>query len=175
MRLVDPMRQPERTTSQLAKVPGVLAMLCAASVTTGACGANDLDYVQDDRVTITAPSTNDTVTLPFEVSWTVDDFDGTFAVFFDRSPMPRGRDLRSLVPRDDGVCRADPACPDADWLAARGIYVTDETHLTISALPDRRQTTRQKDRHEAIIVLLDENGERVRESAFIREFMVDRD
>ena len=174
VRYVHPMRQLERT-SRRANVPAVLVMLCAASVVTSACGVRDLDYVQDDRVAITAPGTNDAVTLPFEVSWTVEDFDGRFAVFFDRSPMPRGRDLRSLVPRDDGVCRADPECPDAGWLAARGIYVTDETHLTISALPDLRQTSRQKDRHEVVIVLLDERGERVRESAFIREFMVDRD
>ncbi len=139
------------------------------------CAAANLDYFQDDRVSILTPETNETVTLPFDVAWTVDDYDGRFAVFFDRSPMRPGRGLRSLVPREDTVCRADPECPNDDWLASRGVYITEEPMLTVTALPDRRDSGRQQDRHELIIVLLDETGERVRESAFIREFIVDRE
>jgi hypothetical protein len=139
------------------------------------CAVHGLAFVQDDRVEITTPSDNATVSMPLELRWEVDGYDGEFGVFFDRSPMRPGKGLESLVPEDDALCRANPACPDAAWLAARQMYVTGEPSLTVEQLPDRRSEGSGSDRHEVIIVLLDAGGTRQGEATFIREFIVDRD
>jgi len=138
------------------------------------CAVNGLSFAQDHRVEIEAPGTNATVRLPFEVRWTAKDFDGSFLVLFDRSPMRPDRPLRSLVSEND-PCRARPGCPDAKWLDDRHIYVTADTHLLVDDLPEERTNNRAKDRHELTIVLLDKQGTRVGESAFIREFIIERD
>lgn len=149
-------------------------IVALTSLLSASCG-RELDFYRDERVSITHPNENDTITLPLEVSWTAEDVEAQFAVFIDRSPMRPGQHLRSLVPRDDELCRADPGCPDLDWLAARGVYLTDDTELVIPSVPDRRSSDHQPDRHEVTIVLLDSDGRRLGESAFIREFLVDRE
>jgi hypothetical protein len=146
----------------------------AGSVLASACAVSGLSFVADTRVKIHEPEENEKVTVPFTVDWTVDDYDGLFVVFFDRSPMRPGQDLRSLVPEGD-PCRVEPNCPDAAWLADRNIYVTDANTLVIEALPDRRDTNRAKDRHDLTIVLLDRDGRRSGESAFTKEFIVERE
>lgn len=138
------------------------------------CAVSGLSFKQDYRVDILNPGENDEVTLPFEVDWTVEDFGGHFAVFFDRSPMGPGKSLLSLVP-DDDPCRIEPTCPDAQWLAERDVYVTDRTELLVEVVADQRDSDRSKDRHEMTIVLLDPTGRRVGESAFIKEFVVERE
>lgn len=153
----------------MKRTAALLVVLLLAS----ACGVNGLSFREDDRVKIVTPGTNDRVNLPLEVRWTVRDFDGYFAVFFDRSPMKPNQGLVSLVPEDD-ACRTAPGCPDRQWLADRGIFVTDTPSLAVETLEDRRRNNRTKDRHEVTIVLLDRNGRRVGESAFVREFIVDR-
>ena len=45
----------------------------------------------------------------------------------------------------------------------------------IDALPDRRANNRAKDRHDLTIVLLDGDGRRSGESAFTKEFIVERE
>jgi hypothetical protein len=150
-----------------------LALVVVALLTQG-CAVNGLSFSQDDRVDIQAPTTNATVRLPFEVRWTATDFDGRYAVFFDRTPMRPDQPLRSLVSTND-PCRARRGCPDAAWLADRSIFVTAETSIRIEDLPEERSTSRAKDRHELTIVLLDDDGRRSGESAFIREFIVDRE
>lgn len=156
----------------------IRARLALASITTAAllpgCAFSGLSFVQDERVKIVEPTANATVSLPFEVQWSVEDFDGTFVVFFDRSPMRPDRPLLSLVP-DGDPCRVAPDCPGPAWLASRGVYVTAEPALVVDALPDRRSTNRSKDRHELTIVLLDPQGQRVGEAAFVREFIVERE
>lgn len=146
----------------------------ATSVLASACAVNGLSFVEDTRLQILEPQENEEVTVPFTVDWKVDDYDGVFVVFFDRSPMRPGQDLRSLVPEGD-PCRGESGCPDAAWLADRNIYVTDANSLVIEALPDRRDTNRAKDRHDLTIVFLDENGQRDGESAFTKEFIVARE
>lgn len=138
-----------------------------------ACAVRGLSFVTDDRLKIVDPKQNATVSLPFEVTWTVKNYDGLFAVFFDRSPIRPNQTLRSLVPSDD-PCRSESSCPDADWLADRNVYVTDGTGVVVDRLPDRRDSDRSKDRHDMTIVLLDENGQRTGESAFTKEFIVER-
>jgi len=138
------------------------------------CALNGLAFKQDDRVEITSPGSNETLALPLTISWSVEDFDGNFAVFIDRSPMAPSNDLLSLVPRTD-PCRTRSSCPDDEWLADHNVYVTDRTSVEVTSLRDRRATSRSEDRHELTIVLLDEDGTRLGESAFVREFIVDRE
>lgn len=139
-----------------------------------ACAVSGLSFEQDDRINLQSPPANETVRLPFEVRWTARDFDGRYVVFFDRSPMRPNQTLRSLVPSND-PCRARTGCPDAAWLAERDIYVTSGTTVRIEALPEERANNRSKDRHRLTVVLLDERGRRAGESAFVREFIVERD
>lgn len=157
-----------RTTRRL------LVLGTVASVLTSACAVSGLSFVQDTRLKILTPRDNETVSVPFTVSWTVEDFAGSFVVIFDRSPMRPNQDLRSLVPEGD-PCRAEPDCPDASWLADRDIYVTDANSVSIERLPDRRDNDRSKDRHDLTIVFLDEQGRRSGEAAFTSEFIVERE
>ena len=145
----------------------------ALSLLLGGCATSGLSFVQDDRVTITAPKANTTLKLPFTLRWTSDDVSGTFAVFFDRSPMRPEQTLRDLV-SDDDPCNTTTECPDAQWLADRQIYVTSGPTLRVETLPDRRDSARGKDRHDVTIVILDDRGRRAGESAFTREFIVER-
>jgi hypothetical protein len=139
------------------------------------CSVNGLSFVQDDRVEILSPGMNERVELPLAVKWTAEDYDGDYAVFLDRSPMKPGQSLLSLVSESD-PCRAEPGCPDAQWLADHQVYVTNTTTtLHIEQLADRRESNRSEDRHEVVIVLLDASGRRVGESAFTNEFIIDRE
>ncbi|MBW3667900.1 MAG: hypothetical protein KY443_01690 [Actinobacteria bacterium] len=147
--------------------------VAAVLVVSSACTTKGLSFVQDDRIDILNPTENATVGLPFELEWRARDFDGYYAVFFDRSPMKPGKSLLSLVARND-PCRAEDDCPDAEWLAARHVYVTDRTSLRVELLPELRDNNRSKDRHQVTIVLLDETGHRIGESAFTNEFIIDR-
>jgi hypothetical protein len=137
------------------------------------CGVSGLSFVQDERVTITAPEDRSEIDLPFTVRWDARDFDGTFGVFVDRAPVPPGHTLEWLG-RDDPLCEGRPGCIDEDWLALHDVYRTAATELTIERLPDSTRDQR-RDRHEVTIVLLDGDGERVGESAFTVEFEVRRD
>lgn len=149
---------------------GVAAMALLGS----GCAVNGLSFVEDERVHDLRPRSGETVQLPFELTWSVRDFDGRFGVFVDRAPMKPGRGLDSLVPEDD-PCRSDPACPDAKWFADRGVFVVDQPRLPFEVLPDRRKNHRSKDRHEVVIVLLDREGRRVGEATFVTELIVERE
>lgn len=149
-------------------------VMVAAGMLAQACAPSGLSFVQDDRLDFEAPSANETVSLPFEVRWTIEDYDGSFAVFFDRSPIRPNQPLRSVVP-DGDPCLARPTCPDAAWLAEQDVYVTAGTVVVIEDLPDRRDNSRQQDRHDLAIVFVDEEGKRIGESVFTREFIVERD
>jgi hypothetical protein len=138
------------------------------------CAVSGLAFAQDDRIEIEAPGDNETVSLPFEVRWSARDYDGRFVVLFDRTPMRPGRHLRSLVPAGD-PCLARSSCPDEEWLAERHVFVTSDTRITVEDLPEERTNNRAKDRHEMTIVLLDDDGKRLGESVFVREFVVDRE
>jgi hypothetical protein len=60
-------------------------------------------------------------------------------------------------------------------LADRGVFVTDEPRLRVDQLPDRRKNDRSNDRHDKVVVLLDDEGRRVGESTFVTEFIVERE
>ena len=153
-----------------------LAVAALLTLPLASCGVSGLAFVQDERLSITAPDDRAKVELPVTVRWTVEDFDvktGSFAVFVDRAPLPPGKTL-DWVARGDEVCAATPGCPDADYLAAHDTYRTRKTAFTIDQLPELDRDE-QHDFHEVTVVLLDGDGTRIGESAFSVEFEVDRE
>ena len=161
--------------------------LAATLFAAGGCRTSGLAFRIDDRVEIVAPEENATVTLPFDLRWTVEDFEvvgadgsqsddaGYFAVLLDTSPMPPGESLRYYA-RDDETCNPKTKCPDTAYLADRNVYVTRSTTYPITALQDTRPVDRPSapDSHEITIVLMNGRNERIGESAFKVAFTVDR-
>lgn len=155
------------------------AVLCTACVPQG------LAFRTDTRLTIIEPEDRATVSLPVTIDWDIRDFDivepgqevqedeGYFAVFVDRTPMPPGKSLRWIA-RNDAGCREADGCPDEDYLTALGIYTTTETELTLEQL-SLNATDGRRERHRATIVLLDAEGHRIGESAFEVAFDIDRE
>lgn len=163
------------------------AVVFATTLLVSGCRLDGLAFRADERLEIVAPANRATVTLPFDVRWTVEDFTttgpseetsddaGYFAVLLDVSPMPPGESLAYFA-RDDETCRPSEGCPDEAYLAERRIYTTRATTFTVDALADTRPTDRPSapDDHEITIVLLNGKGERIGESAFRRTVIVDR-
>jgi hypothetical protein len=145
----------------------------AAGVALAGCHLDGVSFIEDSRVDVVQPADNSRVKLPFELRWTATRVDGRFAVLFDRSPMAPGRPLRSLMPKSDS-CGAVGDCPDAAWLAAHYVYLTAATRVVVTALPDRRRNGHTPDTHQATIVMVDRSGRRIGQSAFIRDFTVER-
>ena len=151
-----------------------VAALC--SLLLAGCVPQGLAFRVDKRLTITSPEDRAEVTLPLTVSWRVRDFTvtqsssetgpgaGYFAVFVDRAPVPPGKAL-AWVARKDRSCRTDDKCPDAEYLAARGIYSTTDTHITFDQLP-KPSSDKRKERHTFTVVLLDPGGRRIGESSY---------
>ena len=147
--------------------------LAMVVITLPGCAFDGLNFVQDDRVSITAPRDRAEVELPITIRWTARDFDGTYAVFVDRAPVPPGETLTWLAEEDE-VCEETPGCPNEVWFRDRDVYATTTTELTLDDLPDLTDDDR-RDFHEATVVLLDRGGRRVGEAAFTVEFQVARD
>jgi hypothetical protein len=135
-----------------------------------------LAFANDDRVQFVQPADNQTVRVPFVLSWTstISGFNGSYLVVFDRAPMRPGTGLIGLV-ADGDPCRLQPGCPTTQWLSDNEVYVTKATSLRITYVPDlRTQGKSGLDHHQAEIVLLNANGVRDTESVFIRDFDVYR-
>jgi hypothetical protein len=160
----------------------LLAVLTACPLS--AC-STDVAFRTDRRVSFTSPQDRATVTFPVTLTWKVQDFtvtgpgaappskgSGYFAVFIDQAPVPPGEPL-SYVARQDKTCRPTDGCPDKAYLAARGIYPTTETRLVLDQLP-RQADDKRRERHHAVVVLLDSSGRRIGESAFEIAFDVKR-
>ena len=149
------------------------------------CGVHGLAFRHDTRLSITAPQPRAPVTLPVTVTWEVDGFRvigldgaqlpdaGVFGVFVDGSPQPPGQPLAWFA-RDDETCRAAEGCPDAQYLAGRGVYTTTATRFKIAALPPRPVGSRRAEIHDVTISFLDGTGRRIGESAFSVSFEVVR-
>jgi hypothetical protein len=159
-----------------------LAVLVVAA--SGACRAGDLQFKNDHRLTFHTPAERERVRTPLTISWSMKDFAvvgldgsrrsdrGLFAVFVDRAPMPIGKNLKSIAGEDEG-CRRDPRCPDARYLADRGVYVTTKTSLTLDVLPQVVSGSGDE-QHFVNIVLLDGTGHRIGESGWYRPFTFKR-
>ncbi len=166
---------------------GRVALVVALLFVLPSCGVSGLNFEQDERLTITAPDDRAEIRLPFTVTWDVTDFEvtgpdgagrddaGYFGVYVDRAPQPPGK-TQAWIVRDDPDCRQRPSCPDEAYLAQAHIYSTQERTFTTDRLPQpSSDAPRRREFHEVTIVLLDGRGQRIGESAFIREFEVKRD
>ncbi len=172
--------QPRR--SGRARRTAALGLLCALSLS--GCGAGNLQFRQDDRLSFQAPGNRDRVTLPVTVAWTMKDFQvvgldgsrseskGVFAVFVDRAPMPVGKNLRWLA-RNDTSCARDPRCPGAEYLSDQGVFLTTTPSVRLEQLP-RASDGVGDEQHFVNVVLLDGAGARIGESAWYRPFQTRR-
>jgi hypothetical protein len=169
----------------MSTVRRLAAAALAAALLTGCSTWSQLSFRVDDRLQFTAPRDRALVTLPFRVSWTMRDFAvqgpgsqppsrsaGYFGVFIDRSPVRPGRLVTSIA-EGDRACTTDPSCPDADYLADRGVYTTTSTSVDITKvkpLGDRDL----KELHLLYVVLLDTDGRRIGETSYRMEFKLVR-
>ncbi|MBA3652616.1 MAG: hypothetical protein H0W70_00300 [Actinobacteria bacterium] len=149
-----------------------LLIVLASSLTLNGCN-HQFAFRQDRRIHIVAPDNNATVTAPVIVRWRARDTNGeAFAVFVDRSPIPPGTGLRSIG-RSDDQCRQKPSCPDAAYLAERGVFVTTQPTLALPGLGDKRKNKGDKDQHDVTIIFVDQSAQRVGEAAFSVSFVID--
>lgn len=151
----------------------VAAWLAVFALLSSSCAVNGLAFRKDTRFSWVSPESGEQVRTPFELAWEMTDYEGIFAVFFDRTPMAPGDTLLDLVP-DSDPCRRQATCPDAEWLADEDIFVTAETSVLIQDVRDGSGRGSDRDPKEVTIVLLDETGRRTSETAFVREFTIDR-
>lgn len=139
--------------------------LAAALAMTGCAGAPRA-LVADQHVRITSPAPLDVVSAPFTVRWTsTHPSDRSFAVFVDLQPVPPGHQLRDLA---DDQCKRIRGCPDAGYLASRGVFVTDRPEVEVPTLPDLRGTGARvrHPAHTVTIVTLDGTGRRTGEGSW---------
>ncbi len=167
-----------RMTARRRQTALVLSLVSVVA-TTG-CQVSRLQFRNDDRLQFSAPASRALVKAPLTVSWEMTDFtpsgldgsssnrSGAFAVFVDRAPMPVGKDLKWLA-RSDSGCKRDPRCPDATYLADRGVYLTTDQTLTIPTLPAAGDGVGDE-QHYVNVVLVDGTGHRIGESAWYRPF-----
>jgi hypothetical protein len=164
----------------------VAALLVLVSLP--ACGVRGLNFKDDKRVTFLSPGDRAETRLPLTVEWSVRDFEitgpdgtdrrdaGSFGVYIDRTPQPPGEKQSWLV-RNDLDCKRDPAiCTNEDFLGQRDIHATTDTTFLIDRLPQPTgDAERRREFHDVTIVLLNGRGERIGESAFVRQFEVKRE
>lgn len=148
---------------------GAVLLFCP---TLSGCATQGLAFRTDDRVDIVAPDRGDLVELPLTLEWTARDVDGSFAVFVDQAPMPPGKPL-SWVARGDDDCDESAGCPDAQYLAERGVLATSEHSVVIERVPFDTGNRRCAE-YDATVVLLDDEGRRRGESAWTVPFRVCR-
>lgn len=148
------------------------AVMLVAGVLTTSC-STQVAFRVDDRVSFTTPKDRATVSLPLRLDWDVRDFTGSFAVFVDQAPVPPGKPL-AYIARKDTRCKRSAGCPDKEYLASQGVYTTNSTDLMIERLPRDTKHPDRRERHRAVVVLLDAAGKRIGESAYEIAFDVSR-
>lgn len=144
-----------------------------------------LAFRQDRRLAFTTPQSYELVEMPVTLSWTIEDFRivkpdsglpqesaGYFAIFVDRAPVKPGRALQDVADQDES-CKREPKCPDARYLAERGVYTTAKTTFELQTVPalDSNETVQL---HEATVVLLDSGGHRIGEAAWHIPFKLEK-
>jgi len=140
------------------------------------CAVHGLAFRADKRVTIVAPRDQQTVHLPFQLTWTSQIPSSSsieYAVFVDSHPMGPDQTIEDWIPSTDS-CHHTPGCPNRQWLEQRFVFITTQHHVDLSLLPTL--STGGKDAqstHNVTIVLLDKKtGRRLGESAFLTTFVV---
>lgn len=142
------------------------AFVLALGVT--GCAASPA-FVANDRIEIRQPVDLAVVGEPFLLDWTDDGAaPDHYAIFVDRDPIGPGETIDSLA---DDACRQRDGCPDDQYLADRGIYLTSDTELLVPRLVPLGGAGAADPRpiHRATIVLIDD-GVRRGEAAWSIEF-----
>lgn len=146
------------------------ALLLALALVAPGCGEG-LRFTRDARLEFVAPADREVVQTPVALRWRMQRPPGdVFAVFVDRPPVPPGRPIESVA-AEDPLCRPEVRCPDARWLADRGIRLTRRSQLVLDALPAARgRKVGGRRLHVVTVVLLDRHGVRRDESAWRLSF-----
>ena len=157
----------------------VAALLAALAVLASGCSFSDLAFTKDYRLHFSAPRSRALVKVPVTVRWNMSDFSvtpagsgapsskaGYFAVFVDRAPIKPGETLRSIADRS---CKLTKGCPDAAYLAQRGVYATTAPSVTLQQVP-AVNSYQKVQTHEVTVVLLDTAGRRIGEAAWYVDF-----
>lgn len=164
----------------------VLLATTAAIAAGGCVNLSQLQFKQDHRLHFTSPDSRAQVQLPVTLSWTMGDFRvaargseapsehaGYFAVFVDRAPVKPGQTL-AVVAKGDPTCRPSEGCPDAAYLRLRGVYTTTAPSLVLRNVVPITSNNDHVQLHEATVVLMDTSGRRIGESAWYRDFKLER-
>jgi len=162
-----------------------LTAALAGVVLLSGCGVThmqDLSFRVDNRLHFTAPKARAKAHQPVTVSWTIRDFRiaaegsepasrdaGYFALFVDAAPIKPGQTMRAVASGDQ-ACKRDPKCPDADYLAARGVFTTTATSLRLPLIPNVTGDKEKFQQHAITVVLMDTAGHRIGESAWELDF-----
>ncbi|MHB2022122.1 MAG: hypothetical protein ACYCO3_02135 [Mycobacteriales bacterium] len=154
----------------------LLAVLLSAG-----CAVQNLAFVTDTRLSIISPKDRVLVHLPVTIRWRMREFTvagpgsapvsknvGYFAIFVDRAPVRPGQSLRAVAASDQ-ACMHTPGCPNASYLAERGVYTTTKDYLTLTQVAEVN-TYQQVQLHTVTIVLLNTAGRRIGESAWYVDF-----
>jgi hypothetical protein len=144
-----------------------------------ACGVSGLSFVQDKRVDIVRPADRSEVRLPITVDWDVEHFavgagKGSFGVFVDRAPQRPNKTLAWIF-RGNDSCRGgnlEAICSSRAFLAQRYVFSTTSTSFRVTQVPRLIGSQSGRQLHEVTIVLLDEHGKRIGESAWSVQFEV---
>lgn len=141
------------------------ALVAVAAVGVGGCSG--LEFVQDHRLSFTAPASDQLTRLPVTISWSMKTpGDYHFGVFVDQQAVKVGQNIDSVLPKDTK--------PTTALLAEANVYETDQDHITLRFIPDLQYDRASRQRHDVTIVLLDASGNRINESAWVREFDLPR-
>ena len=157
-------------------------LLCALTATSAsACDVSRLQFKNDHRLSFESPKDRQKVSTPFTISWSMKDFDtsggldgttddhhGVFAVFVDRAPMPVGKDIK-WIGHGDTSCQRDPRCPDKEYLNSKGVYITQDSSISLDTLPPAPDGVGDEE-HYVNVVLLNGKGQRIGETGWYREF-----
>jgi len=150
-----------------------VALLAAVAAAPG-CGVHGLSFVKDDRVDIVRPDDRSKVALPVTIDWTVKKFTGSYGVLVDQAPPRAGKSLAWLF-RGSDSCRGSEGrrlCAQADFLAQRNVFQTNDTKFTVQQVPRLTGNDRRREFHEVTVILLDDAGNRVGEGAWSVQFEV---
>lgn len=158
-----------------------MALAATLVLVASGCGITqmqNLAFRVDNRLVFVSPPDRSLVTNPVTVRWRMSDFriqaqgsgkasrgGGYFAVFVDQAPIRPGQTMRAVASRDP-QCLHQAGCPGAAYLAARQIYTTTDTVLTLGQIPSIAGDSEAVQLHTVTVVLMDTSGHRIGESAW---------
>jgi hypothetical protein len=151
-------------------VVGLIAALAA-----GGCAHAPL-FVANKSLRIASPKPMAVVAAPVQVSWQTAELPARatqFLVFVDTPPIHPGQSLRALASGDPS-CVPKAGCPNAEYLAARDIFLTSRHSVSIPfvAALSGLEGHDALAIHQLTVILLDARGARVGEYAYTMQFRV---